>query len=78
MTGKLFRNGGSLGLTVPKDLAERYHLQPGVEVEITPRDDGILLTPLGVAPWFSVEWERALDGMLERYRDALELIHEAQ
>lgn len=77
MNAKLFRSGGGVALTIPREVAQRYHLGPGVEVEISPGDDGILLKPVGVPPWFSFEWERALDGVVERYKTALEMIHEA-
>ena len=72
MAEKLFRRGGGLALSIPKELADRYHLAPGVQVEIVPTDEGIFLQPIGVAPWFSIEWERALDAVLDQYRPALE------
>jgi hypothetical protein len=39
-------------------------------------EEGIFFRPVGVEVWFSVEWERALDAVLERYRSALEAINE--
>ena len=73
MQSKLFASGDGLALAIPPEIAERYHLAPDVVVEITPTDDGIMLEPLDVAPWFSVEWERALDAVLEQHREALEM-----
>jgi hypothetical protein len=66
------------GLTVriPDDVAQRYHLEPGVKVELNPVEEGIFFRPVGVDAWFSVEWERALEAVLERYRPALEAINE--
>lgn len=74
MAGKLFKSRAGLALVIPQVVADRYHLAPGVEVEVIPIEDGILLEPLGVDPWFSVEWEQALDFVLEQYGPALEEI----
>ncbi|MPZ13855.1 MAG: hypothetical protein GEU73_05435 [Chloroflexi bacterium] len=75
---RLFEHGETVALAIPRELAERYHLAPGVEMEINARDDGVLLTPLGVAQWFSFEWERALDGVLARYGQAIGMLREAE
>ena len=72
MPNPLFEHDGDLAIAIPKDLAERYHLALGVEVEIVPDEEGIVLQPVGVAPWFSLGWERALDAVLEHYRGALD------
>ena len=37
--------GGSIGATIPKDLAERLHLEVGDRVLAVETDRGILLTP---------------------------------
>ena len=37
--------GGSIGATIPKDMAERLHLQVGDRVLAVETDRGILLTP---------------------------------
>ena len=37
--------GGSIGATLPKDMAERLHLSPGDRVFAIETDRGILLTP---------------------------------
>lgn len=42
---KLRRVGGSVGATLPKDMADRLHLAPGDEVLAVETEDGILLTP---------------------------------
>ena len=73
---KVFRSGDSLVVVIPKPVAERYHLAPGVQVEMDTNDEGILLKPIGVAPWFSIEWERALDAVVEGYRPVLEFVRE--
>jgi putative addiction module antidote len=44
-TVKLRRMGGSIGATIPKDLADRLHLDVGDEVFIVPTDEGLLITP---------------------------------
>jgi len=76
LTVEVFERGGELGLMLPKEVAERYHLAPGVQVQILQAEEGIILTPLDVVPWFSPEWERALDFVLENYREALEVLGE--
>lgn len=37
--------GGSIGATLPKDMAERLHLQVGDRILAVEMDRGILLTP---------------------------------
>lgn len=73
---KVFRSGDSLVVVIPKPVAERYHLAPGVQVELDANDEGILLKPIGVPPWFSTEWERALDTVVDWYGPVLELLRE--
>jgi hypothetical protein len=75
-TVEVFTGERGLGLTLPPEVAERYHLAPGVRVEIAQVEEGIMLVPLDVPPWFSPEWERALDFVLANYREALEAIGE--
>ena len=42
---KLRRMGGSVGATLPKDMAERLHLEAGDEVLAVETENGILLSP---------------------------------
>lgn len=42
---KLRRMGGSVGATLPKDMAERLHLEVGDDVLAVETANGILLTP---------------------------------
>jgi AbrB family looped-hinge helix DNA binding protein len=37
--------GGSIGATIPKELAEKYHLEKGDEIFIYDTEEGILLSP---------------------------------
>jgi putative addiction module antidote len=37
--------GGSIGATLPKDMAERLHLEVGDRVLVVETEQGILLTP---------------------------------
>ena len=41
----LRRVGGSIGATIPKDMADRLHLEVGDRVLAIETDRGILLTP---------------------------------
>ena len=42
---KLRRMGGSVGATLPKDMAERLHLEAGDELLAVETANGILLSP---------------------------------
>ncbi len=60
--------GGSIGATLPKDMAERLHLSAGDRVLAIETDRGILLTP------YNPETERALaiaSRVARKYRNAL-------
>ena len=37
--------GGSVSVTIPRDVAERLHLDPGDKVFVVDTDDGVLVTP---------------------------------
>ncbi len=76
MASRLFKSGSGLALIIPKKMAERYHLAPGVRMEVVPTDQGLFLQPIGVAPWFSIEWERALNEVVQRHRGALEQLND--
>jgi antitoxin MazE len=41
----LRKMGGSIGATLPKDLAERLHLDAGDQVFVVPTEKGLLITP---------------------------------
>lgn len=60
--------GGSIGATLPKDMADRLHLNPGDRVLMVETDRGILLTP------YDPDTERALSiagRVARKYRNAL-------
>ena len=64
----LRRAGGSIGATLPKDMADRLHLAPGDRVLAVESEDGILLTP------YDPKVERALmiaRRAAKKYRNAL-------
>lgn len=64
----LRKMGGSVGATLPKDLAERFHVQAGDELFVVETDEGILLTP------YDPEFAKAMDAYertASRYRNAL-------
>ena len=41
----LRQSGGSVSATIPKELARRFHLEPGDGIQAIETEDGILLTP---------------------------------
>lgn len=60
--------GGSIGATLPKDMADRLNLAPGDRVLAVETDQGILITP------YNPVTERALAiaaKVARRYRNAL-------
>ena len=65
---KLRRMGGSVGATLPRDMAQRLHLEAGDEVLAVETANGILLSP------YDPEVEEGLAIAAEaqkRYRKAL-------
>ena len=65
---KLRRMGGSVGATLPKDMAERLHLEAGDEVLAVETANGILISP------YDPDLEEALAIAVQaqkRYRGAL-------
>jgi len=65
---KLRQIGGSVGATLPKDMADRLHLEPGDRILAVETDRGILLSP------FDPTTERALEiaaHTAKKYRNAL-------
>ena len=68
---KLRKVGGSIGATLPKDMAARLHLAAGDSVFAVETDRGILLTP------YDPETEEALAVAAKvagRYRNALRVL----
>ena len=60
--------GGSVGATLPKDMADRLHVQAGDEVFVVETEQGVLLTP------FDPDFQRAMkayERTASRYRNAL-------
>jgi putative addiction module antidote len=53
--------GGSIGTTVPKDMADRLHLKPGDEAFAVETEQGILLTP------YDPTFERAMHGLRRHF-----------
>jgi antitoxin MazE len=60
--------GGSIGATLPKDMADRLHVKPGDEMFAIETDRGILLTP------YDPTFEKAMaayERTASKYRNAL-------
>ena len=64
----LRKMGGSVGATLPKDIAERLHVQAGDELFVIETDEGVLLTP------YDPEFQKAMAAYkrtANKYRNAL-------
>ncbi len=64
----LRKMGGSVGATLPKDIAERLHVQEGDELFVVETDEGVLLTP------YDPEFQKAMAAYkrtANKYRNAL-------
>jgi len=60
--------GGSVGATLPKDMAERLHVRAGDEVFVVETEHGVLLTP------YDPDFQRAMtayERTASKYRNAL-------
>lgn len=64
----LRKMGGSVGATLPKDMAERLHMDPGDQIFVLETERGILLTP------YDPTFEKAIAAYrrgAKKYRNAL-------
>lgn len=62
------RSGGSVSVTIPKDMADRLHIGAGDRVFAIETDRGILLTP------YDPDYDRAMqmyDRGAKQYRNAM-------
>ena len=60
--------GGSIGATLPKDMADRLHVRAGDDVFVVETEQGILLTP------YDPSFDRAMaayERTASKYRNAL-------
>lgn len=65
---KLRRSGGSLSATLPKEIAEHFHLEEGDRAFVIQTPEGILITP------YDPDFARAMQIYrrgARKYRDAL-------
>ena len=60
--------GGSIGTTIPKDMAERLHIVPGDRLFAIETDNGILLTPFDPVAQQAL---RLATETSKKYREAL-------
>jgi len=62
------RAGGSVTVTIPKDMADRYHMTAGGDAYVVETDRGVLLTPYD--PAFELAM-RAYERGARKYQNAL-------
>lgn len=60
--------GGSIGATIPREIADRFHLNKGDEVYVSETAEGILITPYD--PTFD-EAMAVYEKGAKKYRNAL-------
>jgi len=68
VTVKLRKIGNSLGLILPKEVAEHLHLGEGDELHVIPDNEGARLTPYD--PQFEASMQ-AFERTRRKYRNAL-------
>jgi len=64
----LRKMGGSVGATLPKDMADRLHVQAGDDVFVVETEEGVLLTP------YDPDFQKAMkayERTASKYRNAL-------
>ena len=71
---QLTGHGTVLGVTLPPELVERCGLTAGTEIEVYLGDDGFYLRPIGIEPWFSVQWEQALATVMEYHGEVIKAV----
>lgn len=70
---KIRRIGNSAGLTIPRDLLDRQHLEEGDRVHLIETEEGLLITP------YDPDFEEAMEAYEEgarNYRNALRTLSE--
>lgn len=70
-TTKLIKVGNSYGVTIPKELMEKYNLNEGVELYIIEQNDGFTITPYD--PEFK-KWFNSFDKTNEKYKNTLKAL----
>lgn len=70
---KARRMGGSIGATLPKEMAERLHIEEGDELTILETEDGLLITPYDPTV---EEAMAAYERGAKKYRNALRKLAE--
>lgn len=65
---KLRKVGNSFGLTIPKELIEKYNLKEGEKLHVIESNDGFTLTPYD--PEFE-KWADAFDKTNGKYKNTL-------
>jgi antitoxin MazE len=70
-TTKLRKVGNSYGVTIPKELMEKYNLNEGVELNIIEENDGFTLTPYD--PEFK-KWVDSFDKTNKKYKNTLKAL----
>ena len=68
---KIRKVGNSFGLTLPKELLEKYQLEEGVELHIIEQKEGFTLTPFD--PEFA-EWVDAFEKTNKKYKNTLKAL----
>ena len=68
--------GGSIGATLPKDMADRLHLAPGDRVLAVETEQGILLTPYDPVTEHALDLAARAARAAKKYRPALRKLAE--
>lgn len=70
---KVFRNGNSLAVTIPKEYLEELNLKEGSEVVVTKKDQGLIIKPskTSLAPEVDKRFMKMVDDFIIDHKDVL-------
>lgn len=74
LTQKLYRNGNSVAVTIPKEYLEDLKLKEGSEVSVEIKPDGVMIAPkkLVKAAGVNQKFARMVDEFITEHEDVLQ------
>ncbi len=71
---KLYKNGNSVAVTIPKDYLENLYLNDGSSVSVELREDQVVIRRADkkIAPGVDAKFMQQVDDFINEHRDVLE------